>query len=355
MKQYKASKIKLNDLREGFQGTFDCSKSGNGRFFGNGPVLFSRGMRIRRFFTEDSRRYITPREKELLARGARLNREEKKWDSICSRIVENYGQYRFDEQDMLNKAFQHYYQKIKTIGSGDPGAYFSDFSLVRLWNFSMVGAVVLGMVTMTFIYQYLGPGALADSQSKDPLSITGVQDNEATQKIAGILEEKTQKNEKDDSYAYFEKTIQNLRNAKKEDFERKIEEMVEGYPIEEMVPYIAKKDPVVAAFLVSIARKESGWGVHVPVLNGQDCYNYWGYRGQRKLMGTGGHTCFNSREDAVDTVAKRIDFLVNNKKLNTPEKMVIWKCGSDCEATGGQAAARKWISDVNLYFEKLNK
>lgn len=71
-------------------------------------------------------------------------------------------------------------------------------------------------------------------------------------------------------------------------------------------------------------------------------------------MGTGGHTCFNSRKDAVDTVAKRIDFLVNNKKLNTPAKMVIWKCGSNCKATGGEAAARKWISDVSLYFDKLS-
>jgi len=54
-------------------------------------------------------------------------------------------------------------------------------------------------------------------------------------------------------------------------------------------------------------------------------------------------------------VAKRLDWLVNNKKLNTPSKMVVWKCGSSCAATGGQAAAIKWISDVNLYFEKLNK
>ena len=69
-------------------------------------------------------------------------------------------------------------------------------------------------------------------------------------------------------------------------------------------------------------------------------------------MGTGGHTCFNSRKDAVDTVAKRIDYLVNEKKLNTPEKLVIWKCGSSCAATGGQAAANKWISDVKLYLEK---
>jgi hypothetical protein len=106
---------------------------------------------------------------------------------------------------------------------------------------------------------------------------------------------------------------------------------------------------------VAIAKKESNWGKRVPVLNGQDCYNYWGYRGVRDRMGTGGHTCFDSTKDAVDTVAKRIGFLVSNKKLNTPDKMVIWKCGSNCAVTGGQAAANKWISDVSLYFDKLNK
>jgi hypothetical protein len=53
-------------------------------------------------------------------------------------------------------------------------------------------------------------------------------------------------------------------------------------------------------------------------------------------------------------VAKRIETLVKKYDRNTPAKMVVWKCGSDCEATGGEAAARKWISDVSLYFNKLN-
>ena len=36
----------------------------------------------------------------------------------------------------------------------------------------------------------------------------------------------------------------------------KIKQMVEGYPIEEMVPYILKQDPKTAAFLVAIAKKK---------------------------------------------------------------------------------------------------
>ena len=121
-----------------------------------------------------------------------------------------------------------------------------------------------------------------------------------------------------------------------------------------MVPYIAKKDRMVAALIVAIGMKESTWGKHVPVLDGQDCYNYWGYRGIRDRMGTGGHTCFDSPEDAVNTVAKRIEFLVSNEKLNTPAKMVVWKCGYDC-SWDNQKAVNKWISDVDLYFKKLNK
>jgi hypothetical protein len=72
-------------------------------------------------------------------------------------------------------------------------------------------------------------------------------------------------------------------------------------------------------------------------------------------MGTGGHTCFDSPKDAVDTVAKRMETLIEEYDRDTPSKMVVWKCGSDCNVTGGQAAADKWISDVAMYFNKLNK
>ena len=70
-------------------------------------------------------------------------------------------------------------------------------------------------------------------------------------------------------------------------------------------------------------------------------------------MGTGGHTCFDSPEDAVNSVAKRIDSLVNDKKINTPAKMVVWKCGSSCR-THDPGSVSKWISDVDFYLKKLN-
>ena len=137
-----------------------------------------------------------------------------------------------------------------------------------------------------------------------------------------------------------------------EELENKINEMVAGYPMENMARYIARKDEKVAAFMISIAKKESDWGKRVPLLDGQDCYNYWGYREKRERMGTDGHTCFNNPRDAVNTVAGRIDKLVHENKLDTPGKMVVWKCGSSCAGQNPESV-NKWISDVDWYFRKL--
>ncbi|MEA2007071.1 MAG: hypothetical protein U9O20_02835 [Patescibacteria group bacterium] len=140
-------------------------------------------------------------------------------------------------------------------------------------------------------------------------------------------------------------------NMEKIELEKEILGMVEGYPIEQMVPFIVEKDQIVAAFIVSIAKKESNWGKKAPVYQGKDCYNYWGYRGPNRV-GSGGHSCFNNPKEAVDIISKRIETLVFKNGLNTPEKMIVWKCGSSC-TTHNKYGVRKWISDVNLYFDKL--
>jgi hypothetical protein len=136
--------------------------------------------------------------------------------------------------------------------------------------------------------------------------------------------------------------------------EREIREMVKGYPIDDMAPFIARQDPTVAAFLVSIAKKESNWGKRVPVLDGRDCYNYWGYRGKSEEMGTGGHTCFKTRKEAVTKVAKRIETLTKENTLDTPAEMIVWKCGSNCSGHSPESV-RKWISDVAFYFKQFKK
>jgi hypothetical protein len=132
-----------------------------------------------------------------------------------------------------------------------------------------------------------------------------------------------------------------------------ITQMVAGYPIEQMTPYIVKQDPKTAMFLVAIAKKESAWGKRKPVLDGQDCYNYWGFRLKSEKMGSGGHTCFDSPKQAVEVIANRIDELVKEESIDTPKDMVVWKCGYACQDKAKTVAEKKWISDVDIYYSKL--
>lgn len=308
-------------------------------------VLFSRGKKSNAFFTEDSRLYITPKEQALLRRGIKLDRNLKKWDSLSSRIASDFVRYQPSGANTLAELLKKRYAIVGDSIAEAHESFMSHLSLVRLWNLSIIGSILFGMVIMTFVYKYLGQGVSAEQLQTN---ITNEQQVPQSGEVLGA------EDSNDDAQSFTQKVLEIEKADGQQSLEKQIREMVKGYPIEKMVPYIAKKDRTVAAFLIGIARKESSWGVHVPVLNGQDCYNYWGYRGIRELMGTGGHTCFNSPEDAVDTVSKRLATLIDEYGKNTPEKMVIWKCGSDCGATGGQAAANKWISDVTMYFNKLN-
>ncbi|MEI7750308.1 MAG: hypothetical protein WCJ25_04900 [Candidatus Moraniibacteriota bacterium] len=207
----------------------------------------------------------------------------------------------------------------------------------------LVGAMALGMVSALYLEHSFGAGAKADDQVQyvpieQPLDarVLGAETtNDADVDIANVLMELS------------------AQDPSKVEFENRIREMVKGYPIEDMVPYIVEQDRTVATYLIAIAKKESGWGVHVPVLDGQDCFNYWGYRGIRLMMGTGGHTCFNSRKDAVETVGKRLHTLIYDNNLSTPEELIVWKCGSTC-AGHDPYSVQKWISDVDMYYEKLN-
>jgi hypothetical protein len=317
-------------------------------------VLFSRGNRKDYFFTEDSKLYFSPKETECLKKGIKLNRKEGMMDSVSNRIVQNYLSYRPKRKDKMYKFLLNRYSLVREEFS----AGYDNFSLrlypSKVLNASIIGAILLGMISMTFIYRYLGQGASAESIQNitTPTEEISLAKNGAVSQIQNTDEKISGKTElSQDEVEYIGQILNDFESKKNDDFEKKVRKMVKGYPIENMVPYILEKDKTVAAFIIGIARKESGWGEHVPVLNGQDCYNYWGYRGIRDRMGTGGHTCFDSPKDAVDTVAKRIGFLVSEKNLNTPAKMSIWKCGSACAKDGG---VKKWISDVDLYFKKLN-
>lgn len=225
---------------------------------------------------------------------------------------------------------------------------FRKMPLMRAWNLSLACAMIFGMFATTMAYRYLGQNVSARMQT------TGVSSqSEEAGKVLGMEDFN-----KDIDPEYITKILsEDIAEGGKElpadEFEKKLRSFVAGYPIEQMVPYIAKQNHITAAFMIAIARKESAWGVHVPVLDGQDCYNYWGFRAVRERMGTGGHTCFDSPEDAVNSVAKRIDTLVSKEGLDTPEKMVVWKCGYDC-SWDSEWAVKKWIADVDKYFQPLN-
>lgn len=318
----------------------------------NEPVLFHRGRKVRNFFTEDSKLYITPQESKLLRDGTQLDRRAKKWDSLAARVVKNYQRYQPHRQTILARKFQRSYAKIKDNFQNvaeQPLGFLPQLSLPKLWNFSIVAAILFGMFLMTMIYRYLGPGAAAVSRD-EILSEAGVE-MEQSQLPAELKSNAELDKEIGDKIT--QQFMESLGQKEKKDLEQEIATLVAGYPIEKMLSYILEKDKTVVAFLIGIAKKESNWGKRIPVLDGQDCFNYWGYRGQRKMMGSGGHTCFNSREDAVDTVAKRIEWLVKNEKLETPAEMIVWKCGATC-AGHSRYDVKKWISDVNMYFEKLN-
>ncbi len=215
-------------------------------------------------------------------------------------------------------------------------AYIPSFAPRKLVYGSLSGGVALGMVGMGFVGQLSGPEVSArSSEPETPI----VEQAEA-------IELPPYNFDNDIFFEYF-------NNASDDAYEENIRRMVVGHPIEEMLPYIFEKDHLVAAFLIGIAKKESNWGKRVPVLEGQDCFNYWGYRGVRKMMGTGGHTCFNSRKDAVDTVAKRLETLIHSQKMDTPEKLIIWKCGYSCEGHSRESV-KKWISDVDRYFREAS-
>jgi hypothetical protein len=304
-------------------------------------VLFSSEGRIDSFFTTDSKLYYTPEELRALQRGERIARLTQRLDSLAARAFGETSVYPVAQESLILRNFKQKYLELRSRLDGLMQDSTRGLSLTRAYNASIVAAVIFGMLLMTMIYRNLGQGVSAKIAENTAAQIA------ENQKVLGA------ETEKDPTYEIDDETITKLfREYESADDEEEIRGVVKGYPIEKMIPEIAKQDRIVAAFLVAIAKKESGWGVHVPVYQGQDCYNYWGWIGKNRV-GSGGHTCFDSPQDAVETVAKRIAFLVSNKKLDTPKKMIVWKCG-DC-GWDTAAAMQSWINDVDMYFRKLNK
>lgn len=148
-------------------------------------------------------------------------------------------------------------------------------------------------------------------------------------------------------------TVPNItKSVKQVRFEATASAMTAGHPIEAMLPNIFEQDVQVAAYLVSIAKKESNWGKVAPQKKGKDCFNYWGFTGEGSRGFAMGHGCFGSKEEAVTTVAARIHELVYTQKRVTPRQMIVWKCGYSC-AGHSPESVEKWIADVGYYRAKL--
>ncbi len=160
------------------------------------------------------------------------------------------------------------------------------------------------------------------------------------------------------SWNYGQKIVQESYNFKtpstiqKTPLEKTLLSLVGNRPIKKMVPYLAHKEKKVAVFMVSVAKQESDWGKHAPVLNGQDCYNYWGYRGKSASTTPSGYTCFKTPREAVDVVSQRFSYLIHYSSLDTPKKMVVWKCGWNCN-NQNPASVNRWINNVNFYYQKF--
>lgn len=306
---------------------------------------------------------------------------------------------------------KNYITHVQDIVSNYRAALRINLSPMRMYQVSLTGAMVVGMVSMSLIYNNLGQSAFAqddtfDKEAKNETDVvrvikSAVDEKDLTDKNDAKKEDKSEN--EDDVINVEDKKTNDVKNennteivmsdivqkdkkasdvqkneleevedviieetksrsvdsaTKKEEKNKSLEELayetVDGYPIEKMLPYILEQDPEVAKYLIAIAKQESQWGKRVPVLNGQDCYNYWGYRGQRKLMGTGGHTCFNSREDAVRTVGKRLHTLIYDNDRKTASKLIVWKCGSTCDGHS-QEGVDRWINVVKSYYDKLSR
>ncbi len=327
-----------------------------------GETLVS-GMGGRDFFAEKTKRNFIGAEKKIsLKRGCWTNLKVKKInmmddfkpEKVFKKIIKAKENKLCYSKQRETSSYNYYSPKIKLPAIANPLLGFSwHYSFIRTKSFAVAFSILCAITTMSV--------ALIHKNTTDEIAQNFMNEQkQIAQKTAEIQTRVLGKNDakNDDEFEeeldkFVVEALKRFETIKQEDMEKEIRRMVAGFPIEQMIPYIVEKDRTVAAFLVGIAKKESNWGKRVPVLNGQDCYNYWGYRGIREKMGTGGHTCFDSPQDAVDTVAKRLQDLVQSD-IKTPEDMIIWKCGSTCDGHSAYSV-QKWISDVDMYFKKIEQ
>jgi hypothetical protein len=133
---------------------------------------------------------------------------------------------------------------------------------------------------------------------------------------------------------------------------KNIEKLVGDKPMQNMVSEIATRNSQTASYLVAIAKHESNLGKFSPKKDGRDCFNYWGFRGSYNKTKSG-YSCFDSPAQAVSVVGNRIQGLNEIESINTPEGMLVWKCGGSC-AGHDPADVARWKRNVEFYYKKIN-
>jgi hypothetical protein len=214
----------------------------------------------------------------------------------------------------------------------------------------MLLILLSGLFCFKAIWPSLKYSAKAD-EARGSLNLAGILDKTEKISLSSKNKEKREVLLTLNDSLKVNKVNEEVTEGKNDQAEEKLYDLVGSFPIKEMIPFIAGYDREVAALMVGIAKKESDWGRHAPSKNGQDCFNYWGYKSSGSRGTAMGYACFGSAEEAVTAVAGRIGHFVD-KKLNTPAKMVVWKCGSSC-AWDDPANVRKWIADVSVYYNQI--
>jgi hypothetical protein len=137
------------------------------------------------------------------------------------------------------------------------------------------------------------------------------------------------------------------------ELELTVKEVVKDHPMEVMAPSIARYDRNIVALIVGIGKKESNLGKHSPSKGGEDCYNYWGFKGAGERGTAMGYACFATPEEAVQAIGNRLDSLVEKRATSEPRSLVTtWKCGASCEGHSKESV-QSWISSVNQYYSKI--
>jgi hypothetical protein len=325
----------------------------------NSSVLFSRKHgHVRNFTTCDSKLYFSQRELLEIRQRGKINFTSGRLDCAFSRQEKRaLPVFSRKKEDRLYFDLKERYSNLGSYLKDAFRGYTNGVSMLRMWNLSLIGSLIFGMFLMTMIYRYLGPGARAAvEEARVQTEIEQLAQKKEAERVLGesIAKSQADREAQIKASAEMEKRLAEEAILKQQkEFELKIREMVTGYPIEKMAPFIAKEDPLVAAFFIAIAKKESSWGERVPVNGGSDCYNYVGFRLKTKEMGSDGHSCFSSPKEGFEVTVKRIKALIYKENMTTAKKMVSpWKCGYDC-SWDSEEAVQKWVSDVDYYLKQV--